>query len=187
MAVAASYLDFPNSSFSVSSDFFRQTFFSNSNGFQALQPPQENNNFVALQASMGMKEVPPPPPRPIHGGQTSPSSNQTFHLNHHQHHPPPSLGQGSSCFHQDSRDITITTAPPHRNLQKSFTSLPSLSSMDQQMKQLKVDGSEPGLPVTAAEFWVAKPLQSFTSLHLGTPTPPPASRSSSKHSCGLET
>jgi hypothetical protein len=120
----------------VPGDFFRQTFFSNSNGFQALQPPQENNNFLALQASMGMKEV-PPPPHPIHGGQTSPSSNQTFQLNHHQHHLPPSLGQGSSCFYQGSRDITITTATPHRNLQKSFTSLPSLSSMDQQMKQLK--------------------------------------------------
>jgi len=61
--------------------------------------------------------------------------------------------------------------------------------MDQQMKQFQGDGSEPGLPVAAAEFWVAKPLQSFTSLHLRPPTPPPppASRSSSKHSCGLET
>jgi hypothetical protein len=97
--------------------------------------PKKTTTFVALQASMGMKEV--PPPHPIHGGQTSPSLNQTFHLNHHQHHPPPSLGQGSSCFNQDSRDVTITTAPPHRNLQKSFTSSPSLSSMDQQMKQLK--------------------------------------------------
>jgi hypothetical protein len=85
MAVAASYSDFPNSSFSVPGDFLGQTF-SNSNGFQALQPPQENNNFVALQASVGMKEI-PPPPHPIHGGQTSPSSNQTFHLNHHQQPP----------------------------------------------------------------------------------------------------
>jgi hypothetical protein len=61
-------------------------------------------------------------------------------LNHHQHHPPTSLRQGSSWFYQDSRDITITTAPPHRNLQKSFTSLPSPSSMDQQMKKLKAMG-----------------------------------------------
>ncbi|CAK9225020.1 unnamed protein product [Sphagnum troendelagicum] len=135
MAAAASYSDSPDSSSSVPGDFFRQTLFSNSSGFQALQTPQENNSFVALQASMGMKEV--PPPHPIRGGQTSPSSNQAFRLNHHHHHPPPSLGQGSSCFYQDSRDIATTTTPPHRNLQRSFTSLPSLSSMDQQMKQLQ--------------------------------------------------
>jgi len=121
MAATAAYSDSPESSPPAPGDLFRQPLHSNSSGFSPLQPPRESSFVAALQASMAMKEV---PRSPIHGGQMPSSSNQGFHLN-----PPPSLVQGS-FYTQDSQDFTT----PHQSLQRSFSSLPALTSMDQPMK-----------------------------------------------------